>query len=160
MLPTGHSPIKAKLAETGAPLAGEMSGHIFFADHYYGFDDAVYTAVRLLGIVARSSESLADFVDTLPSVINTPELRLPCEEARKFAIVKEIHQRLRQRGAEISDIDGVRVRCADGWWLVRASNTQAIIVARAEASSDAGFEQVKSELAAELAASGLSLPSW
>jgi phosphomannomutase len=86
-------------------------------------------------------------------------LRLPCEEARKFAIVKEIHQRLRQRGADISDIDGVRVRCADGWWLVRASNTQAIIVARAEASSEAGFAQVKAELAAELAASGLSLPN-
>jgi len=159
MLPTGHSPIKAKLAETGAPLAGEMSGHIFFADRYYGFDDAVYTAVRLLGILARSSESLADMVDKLPTVINTPELRLPCEEARKFAIVEEIHRRLRQRRADISDIDGVRVRCADGWWLVRASNTQAIIVARAEASSEAGFAQVKAELAAELAASGLSLPN-
>jgi phosphomannomutase len=158
MLPTGHSPIKAKLAETGAPLAGEMSGHIFFADHYYGFDDAVYTAVRLLGILARSSESVADIVDQLPTVINTPELRLPCEEARKFVIVQEIHQRLRQRGADINDVDGVRVRCADGWWLVRASNTQAIIVARAEASSEAGFDQVKGELAAELAASGLSLP--
>jgi phosphomannomutase len=159
MLPTGHSPIKARLAETGAPLAGEMSGHIFFADRYYGFDDAVYTAVRLLGIVARGSESIADIVDKLPTVINTPELRLPCEEARKFAIVQEIHQRLKDRGADITDVDGVRVRCADGWWLVRASNTQAIIVARAEASSDAGFAQVKAELAAELAASGLSLPN-
>ena len=160
MLPTGHSPIKAKLAETGAPLAGEMSGHIFFADHYYGFDDAVYAAVRLLGIVARSTESIADILDRLPTVINTPELRLPCEESRKFAIVTEIHQRLRQRGAEVSDIDGVRVRCADGWWLVRASNTQAIIVARAEASSEAGFAQVRAELSAQLADSGLSLPDF
>jgi phosphomannomutase len=159
MLPTGHSPIKAKLAETGAPLAGEMSGHIFFADHYYGFDDAIYTAVRLLGIIARSSESLAEMISKLPTVINTPELRIPCDEARKFSIVQEIHKRLRQRGANISDIDGVRVRCADGWWLVRASNTQAIIVARAEASSEAGFSEVKAELAAELAASGLSLPA-
>jgi phosphomannomutase len=159
MLPTGHSPIKAKLAETGAPLAGEMSGHIFFADRYYGFDDAIYTAVRLLGILARSSESVADIVDKLPTVINTPELRLPCDDERKFIIVKEIHQRLRARGADINDVDGVRVRCADGWWLVRASNTQAIIVARAEASSETGFAQVKAELAAELAASGLSLPS-
>lgn len=157
MLPTGHSPIKAKLAETGAPLAGEMSGHIFFADRYYGFDDAIYTAVRLLGILARSSESVADIVDKLPTVINTPELRLPCDDERKFIVVKEIHQRLRERGADINDVDGVRVRCADGWWLVRASNTQAIIVARAEASSEAGFAQVKAELAAELARSGLSL---
>jgi phosphomannomutase len=148
MLPTGHSPMKAKLAETGAPLAGEMSGHIFFADRYYGFDDAIYTAVRLLGIVSRSGESLADTVDRLPTVINTPELRLPCEEARKFAIVAEIHERLRQRGADITD----------SWWLVRASNTQAIIVARAEARNEVGFAKVKAELAAELAASGLALP--
>jgi phosphomannomutase len=159
MLPTGHSPIKAKLAETGAPLAGEMSGHIFFADRYYGFDDAVYTAVRLLGILARGSATVADIVDKLPTVINTPELRIPCDEARKFAIVKEIHERLRLRGADINDVDGVRVRCANGWWLVRASNTQAIIVARAEASSDTGFAQVKAELAAELTASGLTLPA-
>ncbi|MGH7092754.1 MAG: phosphomannomutase/phosphoglucomutase, partial [Stellaceae bacterium] len=158
MAPTGHSRIKALLAETGAPLAGEMSGHIFFADRYYGYDDAVYVAVRLLGILARADRSLVEMIDALPRVINTPELRLPCDEARKFEIVEEIHERLRRRGADITDIDGVRVRSGDGWWLVRASNTQAIVVARAEAASEAGFAAVRAELAAELAASGLTLP--
>ena len=158
MLPTGHSPMKAKVAELGAPLAGEMSGHIFFADRYYGYDDAVYVAVRLIGILARGDETLAEIADKLPVVINTPELRLECSEARKFTVVAEIHDRLRRRGADIVDIDGVRVRTADGWWLVRASNTQAIVVARAEATSPEGFARVKRELAAELAASGLSLP--
>ena len=158
MAPTGHSRIKALLAESGAPLAGEMSGHIFFADRYFGYDDAIYVAVRLLGILARADRSLDEMIDALPQVINTPELRLPCDEARKFKIVEEIHERLRQRGAEITAIDGVRVRSGDGWWLVRASNTQAIVVARAEAASEAGFAAVKAELAAELAASGLTLP--
>src|SRR5437867_9934881 len=116
MMETGHSLIKARLAETGAPLAGEMSGHIFFADRYYGFDDAVYVAVRLLGMLARAGESLSEMLDQLPPVFNTPELRLPCEEARKFAVVEEVKERLRRRGADVVDIDGVRVRNADGWW--------------------------------------------
>jgi phosphomannomutase len=158
MLPTGHSPIKARLAELKAPLAGEMSGHIFFADRYYGYDDAVYVAVRLIGILGRSERGLAEIVDALPAVVNTPELRLPCDEARKFAIVEEIRGRLRQRGAEVTAIDGVRVKTPDGWWLVRASNTQAIVVARAEAADAAGLARVKAALAAELEASGLALP--
>src|SRR5712691_3439306 len=158
MSQTGHSLIKAKLAKTGAPLAGEMSGHIFFAERYYGFDDAVYVAVRLLDVLARADESLADMLDNLPAVFNTPELRLPCEEARKFAVVEEVRERLRKRGAEVIDIDGVRVRTPEGWWLLRASNTQAVIVARAEASSEAGLERLKAQLAEELAPSGLALP--
>jgi phosphomannomutase len=158
MAPTGHSRIKSLMAETGAPLAGEMSGHIFYADHYYGYDDAVYVAVRLLGILGRSEKSLADMLDEMPHVINTPELRLPCPEARKFVIVKEIHERMKQRGAAITDIDGVRVKTDDGWWLVRASNTGALVVARAEATTEEGFARVKAELAAELEASGLALP--
>ena len=92
MAATGHSLIKAKLAETGAPLAGEMSGHIFFADGYYGFDDAIYVAVRLLGVVARSSETLAEISDRLPVVVNTPELRFPCDDTRKFAVVREVQR--------------------------------------------------------------------
>src|SRR5438552_954374 len=158
MAATGHSLIKAKLAETGAPLAGEMSGHIFYADGYYGFDDAVYVAVRLLGVLARSSESLADMLDKLPAAFNTPELRVPCEEARKFAVVEEVRERLRKAGAEMTDIDGVRVRTPDGWWLLRASNTQAVLVARAEAATAEGLARLKLELAAELAASGVQLP--
>src|SRR5580700_6392759 len=135
MSQTGHSLIKARLAATGAPLAGEMSGHIFFADGYYGFDDATYVAVRLLGVLARADESLDQMLDKLPPVFNTPELRLPCDDTRKFAIVAALSERLRRRGAEIIDIDGVRVKSADGWWLVRASNTQAVIVARAESAT-------------------------
>jgi len=158
MMETGHSLIKARLAETGAPLAGEMSGHIFFADRYYGFDDAVYVAVRLLGILGRTPETLADMLDGLPAVFNTPELRVPCEEERKFAIVEEVRERLRRRGAEMVEIDGVRVRTPDGWWLLRASNTQAIVVVRAEASTEDGLTRLKQELATELAPSGLSLP--
>jgi phosphomannomutase len=159
MAPTGHSLIKAKLAETGAPLAGEMSGHIFFADGYYGYDDAVYVAVRLLAVLARAAESLAEMRDRMPVVVNTPELRFPCAENRKFAVVEEVRKRLRDAGAEINDIDGVRVRTADGWWLLRASNTQAVLVARAESASEAGLGRLKQELAAQLAASGVAPPA-
>ena len=158
MAATGHSLIKAKLAETGAPLAGEMSGHIFFADGYYGFDDAVYVAVRLLGVLSRSQQSLAQIGDRLPAVVNTPELRFPCDEARKFEVVHEVRERLREGGVEITDIDGVRVRTADGWWLLRASNTQAVLVARAESATVDGLVRLKGVLAAELAASGVALP--
>jgi phosphomannomutase len=158
MMQTGHSLIKARLAETGAPLAGEMSGHIFFADGYYGFDDAIYVAVRLLDILARAAEPLDTMIDRLPPVFNTPEVRIECDETRKFAIVAEVKDRLRRRGAEFCDIDGVRVRTPDGWWLMRASNTQAVIVVRAEAGSKDGLERLKDRLAAELAPSGLALP--
>ena len=158
MAATGHSLIKAKLAETRAPLAGEMSGHIFFADGYYGFDDAVYVAVRLLGVLSRSPESLAELGDRLPAVVNTPELRFPCDETRKFEVVHEVRERLRKAQAEMTDIDGVRVRTADGWWLLRASNTQAALVARAESTTKDGLARLKAVLAAELAASGVTLP--
>jgi len=160
MVATGHSIIKAALAATGAPLAGEMSGHIFFADRYYGFDDATYVAVRLLGILARASESLDQMIDKLPPAFNTPELRVPCPDTRKFAVVEEVRDRLQQRGADVVDIDGVRVRSSDGWWLLRASNTQAVIVVRAESSSEAGIDRLKQQLGAELAASGLALPDY
>ena len=157
MLPTGHSGIKAKLAELNAPLAGEMSGHIFFGDRWYGFDDAVYVAVRLLGLIGRSEKTLTAIADELPATFNTPELRLDCDEARKFVIVAEVAERLRQRGAEVIDIDGVRVKSPDGWWLVRASNTQAVIVARAEASTEAGLTRLKAEIVRELGESGLKV---
>jgi phosphomannomutase len=159
MTATGHSPIKAQLAETGAPLAGEMSGHIFFADGYYGYDDAVYVAVRLLGVLGRSSESLVAMRARLPHVVNTPELRFPCGEARKFEVVREVGERLRQAAAEMTEIDGVRVRTADGWWLLRASNTQDVLVARAESTTEDGLARLKIELAAQLAASGVALPA-
>jgi len=160
MFRTGHSLIKSKMAELGAPLAGEMSGHIFFADRYYGFDDALYAAVRLLGILARGDETLAAFRARLPRVVNTPELRFPCPEDRKFAVVEEVKARLAATGAEVNDIDGVRVRTKDGWWLLRASNTQDVLVARCEAADAEGLERLKRDLVAQIEKSGLSAPEF
>ncbi len=160
MWKTGHSLIKAKMAEVGCPLAGEMSGHIFFADHWYGFDDALYAGVRLLGIVARMDGKLSAVRAALPHVVNTPELRFPCEESRKFAVIDEVAGRLKAAGARLSDIDGVRVLTDDGWWLLRASNTQAVLVARAEAHDAAGLERLKAALVEQLAQSGLEAPDF
>lgn len=152
---TGHSLIKAKMAETGAPLAGEMSGHIFFADRYYGFDDALYAAARTLSILASGDQSLADFRRTLPPMRNTPELRIDCAESRKFDVVAEVRERLAVAGADVIGVDGVRVRLDDGWWLLRASNTQNALVARCEASTDAGLAAAKTALAEQLKESGV-----
>ena len=157
---TGHSLIKAKMAEIGAPLAGEMSGHIFFADRYYGYDDALYAAVRLLSVLARGGESLAELRDRLPAVVNTPELRFPCADTRKFAVIAEVRERLERAGAEMAAIDGVRVKTADGWWLLRASNTQAVLVARAEAKDEAGLKRLKGLLGEQLRASGVEPPAF
>jgi phosphomannomutase len=155
---TGHSLIKTQMAETGAPLAGEMSGHIFFADRYYGFDDALYAAVRLLGIVARWDRmTIGQRRDRLPHMVNTPELRFDCPEERKFAVVAEVKARLEAAGAGFSAIDGVRVDTPDGWWLLRASNTQAVLVARCEAAGAEGLKRLRATLTEQLAASGVSL---
>ncbi len=160
MWKTGHSLIKAKMAEVGCPLAGEMSGHIFFADRWYGFDDALYAGVRLLGIVARMNGKLSAVREALPQVVNTPELRFPCDDLRKFAVIEEVAGRLRAAAARMSDIDGVRVQTEDGWWLLRASNTQAVLVARAEASGHDGLERLKAALVDQLAQSGLAAPDF
>jgi phosphomannomutase len=157
---TGHSIIKSKMAEIGAPLAGEMSGHIFYADRYYGYDDALYAAVRLIGILGRSPQGLAELRDRLPAVVNTPELRFECDDTRKFAVVDEVRARLKKAGAEMVDIDGVRVRTSDGWWLLRASNTQAVLVARAEARDAQGLDRLKQALVAELGRSGIAAPKF
>ncbi|HUK10834.1 MAG TPA: phosphomannomutase/phosphoglucomutase [Stellaceae bacterium] len=157
---TGHSLIKTKMAEIKAPLAGEMSGHIFFADRYYGYDDALYAGVRLVGLLGRTALGIADLRDRLPQVVNTPELRFPCAEERKFAVVSEVRDRLRQSGADLNDIDGVRVTTADGWWLLRASNTQAVLVARAEARDQAGLDRLKRALEGELSQSGVAPPKF
>jgi phosphomannomutase len=156
---TGHSLIKTQMAEIGAPLAGEMSGHIFFADRYYGFDDALYAAIRLLGIVARwQGETLASRKDRLPHMVNTPEMRFDCAEDRKFQVVAEVKERLAAQGARVNAIDGVRVDTDDGWWLLRASNTQAVLVARCEASTAEGLKRLRHALEAQLTASGVPLP--
>jgi phosphomannomutase len=158
MFKTGHSLIKSKMAEIGSPLAGEMSGHVFFADTFYGFDDALYCGLRLLNIVANSRESLAEMRDALPQPVNTPELRFDCADDRKFGVVEEVKARLLKAGAKLSDIDGVRVSTKDGWWLLRASNTQPVLVARCEAADEAGLQRLMVDLKAALAASGVSLP--
>lgn len=160
MYKTGHSLIKAKMAETKSPLAGEMSGHIFFADKWYGFDDALYCAVRLIGQVSRSGKTLADLRDVLPEVVNTPETRFQVSEERKFAVVEEVKARLVAAGADVNDIDGVRVNTPDGWWLLRASNTQDVLVARAEAFNAEGLERLKGQAVAQLEQSGIAAPSF
>src|ERR1700733_15027256 len=160
MWKTGHSLIKSKMAETGSPLAGEMPGHIFFADRWYGFDDALYAAVRTLGILARMGGDLSAVREALPHVINTPEVRFDCDDTRKFAVIEEVAERLRAEGAKVSETDGVRVLTADGWWLLRASNTQAVLVARAEAATAAGLERLKQALVKQLEQSGLPAPDF
>jgi phosphomannomutase len=157
---TGHSLIKAKMAETGSPLAGEMSGHVFFADRWYGFDDALYAGVRILGVLARMDTKLSNIRDALPQVINTPEVRFDCDDTRKFDVIEEVAARLREAGAKVAETDGVRVLTDDGWWLLRASNTQAVLVARAEAATQAGLERLQQALVHQLELSGLSAPDF
>ena len=155
MWKTGHSLIKSKMKETGAPLAGEMSGHIFFKHRWYGFDDALYAAVRLIEAVSASGKSLTEIMDAMPKSVATPELRFPVDEARKFAIVDEVRERLLVEGANVDATDGVRVSTPDGWWLLRASNTQDVLVARAEARDEAGVERLVAQIDDQLARSGV-----
>ena len=156
MWKTGHSLIKTKMKETGAPLAGEMSGHIFFAQDYYGFDDAQYAAVQLIGAVHLSGQSLTELRSAMPRLVNTPEMRFGVDEARKFAVVDEVLARLEMEGAKVDRTDGARVTTADGWWLLRASNTQDVLVARAEATDQAGLDRLVAEIDRQLALSGLT----
>ncbi|MBA3675960.1 MAG: phosphomannomutase/phosphoglucomutase [Sphingosinicella sp.] len=156
MWKTGHSLIKTKMKETGAPLAGEMSGHIFFAHDYYGYDDALYAAVRLIRAVSRLGGSLTDLRSAMPPMVNTPEMRFQVDEARKFPVVQEVLARLAQSGAQVNDTDGARVNTADGWWLLRASNTQDVLVARAEAKDQQGLDRLMDQIDEQLALSGLT----
>jgi phosphomannomutase len=158
MWKTGHSLIKAKMAELGAPLSGEMSGHIFYKDGFYGHDDGLYVAVRLLDILARGEETLESMRDAMPETVATPELRLDCPDERKFEAIAEIQARLAEEGAEVNGIDGVRVNTEDGWWLLRASNTQAALVARAEARDEAALGRLVVQLGRHLEAVGVALP--
>ena len=160
MAATGHSIIKTKMAELAAPLAGEMSGHIFFADRYYGFDDALYAAIRLLDIVAHGDQSLAEMRDALPQVVNTPEIRFEISEDRKFAVIDEVKTRLAGTADKVDDTDGVRVLNEDGWWLLRASNTQAVLVVRCESASDVGLARLKATVIDHLRSSGVDAPAF
>lgn len=159
MWKTGHSLIKDKMVELEAPLAGEMSGHIFYKHKFYGHDDALYAGIRFLNAISKQGGSLDALKDGLPKAINTPELRFDCDDTRKFDVVSEVKARLEAAGAEMSTVDGVRVQTSDGWWLLRASNTQAVLVARCEASTEAGLSRLKHALVEALAGSGVSAPS-
>jgi len=155
MWKTGHSLIKMKMKETHSPLAGEMSGHIFFAHEYYGFDDAQYAAVRLIRAVHMIGKSMTEIRGAMPAMVNTPEMRFQVDESRKFAVIDEILDRLETEGADVNRTDGARVNTPDGWWLLRASNTQDVLVARAEAKDQAGLDRLMAMIDAQLAASGL-----
>lgn len=155
MWKTGHSLIKSKMKEVGSPLAGEMSGHIFFKHEYYGFDDALYAAIRLIRAASQLGGSVTQLRDAMPEMVNTPELRFQVDESRKFAVIDEVLARLAAAGAQVDATDGARVSTADGWWLLRASNTQDVLVARAEAKNEAGLARLMAQIDDQLAQSGL-----
>ena len=151
MYKAGHSLIKARMKETKAPLAGEMSGHIFFADEYYGYDDALYAGARLMALVARRGRPLAEMVAGFPRTFSTPELRRECPDEKKFAVVERLKERLSTRNLEINAIDGIRVEFPDGWGLVRASNTQPALVLRFEGATPSRLAEIRDLLTGELA---------
>lgn len=157
MWKTGHSLIKERMKAGGAPVAGEMSGHICFADRFYGFDDAIYAAARLAALVQESGRSLAELADRIPQYPSTPELRVDCPEDRKFTIVEKIVERYR-KSHEVIDIDGARVLFEDGWALVRASNTQPVIVVRFEADTPEALQRIRDDVAGALAGEGVEVP--
>ena len=153
---TGHSLIKAKMKEINSPLAGEMSGHIFFSDRYYGYDDGIYAALRIIENV-ENNHYLDDFLDSLPKVFNTPEIRIECSEEDKFEIVNKLISILESNNIKVSKIDGLRVKYDNGWWLLRASNTQNALVLRLEAETLEYLEFVKSEVRKYISPFGLSV---
>ncbi len=145
MWKTGHSLIKAKMKESGALLAGEMSGHLFFADRYFGYDDAIYSSLRLLEILSGSTKGLREMLSDLPPTFVTPEIRVPCPDELKFKVVDRVLAHYRPTHP-VADVDGARVNFGDGWGLVRASNTQAVLVLRFEASSEARRDALRREV--------------
>jgi len=142
---TGHSLIKTKMKKEGALLAGEMSGHIFFADRYYGFDDAIYAALRILEIVSHTSMPIHEMLSDVPKTFTTPEIRVPCDDGLKFDVVRGIVEHYRSTH-ELVDIDGARIQFEGGWGLVRASNTQPVLVLRFEAASQGRLEAIRGEV--------------
>jgi phosphomannomutase/phosphoglucomutase len=150
MWKTGHSLIKSKMKEEKAALAGEMSGHIFFADRYFGFDDAIYAGVRVFEIASSNAGALSSLLGDLPPSVSTPEIRVDCEEEKKFRLVEETKARLKKLPHQTTDIDGVRVDFGDGWGLVRASNTQPVLVLRFEAPTQKRLDEIRHTVEAAL----------
>jgi phosphomannomutase/phosphoglucomutase len=140
---TGHSPMKAKMKETGALLAGEMSGHFFFADRFFGFDDASYAGARLMQLLAEQGKALSCLLDDVPTVVSTPEIRVACPDDMKFALVEKAKAYFAAEGCEMIDIDGMRLTFDDGWALLRASNTQPALVMRFEAKQHQSLTKIR-----------------
>lgn len=164
MYKTGHSLVKAKMKELKSPLAGEMSGHIFFADLYLadqnmGYDDALYAAVRIINVLVKSGKKLSDLRKELPQTFSTPEYRIEVDDEEKFVIVDKIKSDLAKEKTRFSDIDGVRADSELGWWLIRASNTQAALSARCEGTSQENLEKLKRELKVRLEQYGVDTNS-
>ncbi len=157
MSKTGHSLVKERMRETGSPIAGEMSGHIFFADKYFGFDDAIYAAARLAELVVRTGSSLDELAARIPKYPSTPELRVECPEERKFEVVADALAHFK-RTHDVIDTDGVRILFDDGWALIRASNTQPVIVLRFEARSPEGLRSIRDQVAEYLETAGIRVP--
>lgn len=154
---TGHSLVKAKMVEENAPLAGELSGHIFFKDGYYGFDDALYCSIRLINAASATDQPFSSLSAHLPVLFNTPEVRIEVKEEGKFDLVPQIAKRLKamnDNSIEINDIDGVRVKTSEGWWLLRPSNTQNALVSRVEANTPEALEKLKSMVEEQIASLG------
>ena len=159
MWKSGHSLVKAKMAEVNSPLSGEMSGHIFFKHRFYGVDDGIYAGLRIMESVSAQGGSLAALKDAIPKAYNTPEVRFECPEERKVEVVDAIAKRLAEEGATVSDIDGVRVSTSDGWWLMRASNTQPALTARVEGETPEGLDRLRAQVRGHLEAVGLEPPA-
>jgi phosphomannomutase/phosphoglucomutase len=158
MWKTGHSLIKEKMKELHAPLAGEMSGHMFFGEGFYGYDDALYGAARLLRIVADSGKGVDELLADIPRYVSTPEIRIDCPDDRKFAVVAAAVAHFKARH-DVIEVDGARVLYGDGWGLIRASNTQPIIVARFEALTQQRLDEIRADVAGWLATQGVAFPA-
>ena len=156
MSKTGHSPIKEKMKELKSPLSGEMSGHVCYADDFYGYDDAMYVALRLLRILCNQEKSLNELINIYPKTYSTPETRFDVDETKKFLIIEEIKQRIKNTEGKIIDIDGIRVENDDGWFLMRASNTQNQLTCRAESTSQEGLKSLIAIIENQLSQSGVN----
>jgi phosphomannomutase/phosphoglucomutase len=158
MWKTGHSLIKEKMKELHAPVAGEMSGHMFFTEGFYGHDDALYGAARVLRIVADSGQGVDELLADIPRYFSTPEIRVDCRDHLKFDVVDRATAHFRSLYT-VNDVDGVRIQYGDGWGLIRASNTQPILVVRFEARSAERLNAIRDEVTAWLATQGIAFPT-
>jgi len=157
MWKTGHSHIKKKMKEVGAPLAGEMSGHIFFADNYFGYDDAIYAALRVLASLMNAGLSLKEWSSRQPKTFATPEIRLECDGFDKFKVIDQLKTHLTKSNVSFNDIDGVRLTLKEGWWLLRASNTEEILVARGEGHTEKDLQKILNHMDHYLLAAGIKM---